>query len=371
MEDSHATCKILIVDDSRIFRSAIEEGLRRENDIEVVGSVWNGIKALEFIKTSPPDLVTLDVQMPEMDGLQTLQAIQEFNASQSAQKQVGVIMLSSHTQKGADITVRALQMGAFDFIPKPEGVNLRENIHNLCQQLAVKIRQYSGKQYPKTAVRKRISIPEPKKKAELFPATGGIEAVLIGVSTGGPKALAEILPSLCEKLETPILVVQHMPATFTESLAKSLNTKCRYTVVEAQHDDPVLARHVYIAPGGRHMTVENLTDDEQPRIQIHDGPPRKGCRPSVDILFESAAETYGKKTIAVVLTGMGSDGTDGASILRKKGARIVAQDEQSSIVWGMPGSIVNGGLADGIFPLKEMPDALAAIIKRQKTKVTG
>lgn len=370
MQSAQQRLKILIVDDSRIFRCAIEEGLRREKNIEVIGSVWNGIKALEFIRADPPDLVTLDIQMPDMDGLQTLEAIQEINKTRPAEHQIGVIMLSSYTQKGADITVRALEMGAFDFIPKPEGVNLRENIQQLCQQLAVKIRQYGEKPYPAKAIRKPVA-PPPLRKDEPIYVPAGVKAILIGVSTGGPRALAEVLPPLCAQVDIPIFIVQHMPPTFTESLAKSLDSKCRYKVTEGRHEETVLRRHAYIAPGGRHMELVNGGERNEVRIRINNKPPLKGCRPSVDFLFGSAAGVYGRNTIAVILTGMGADGTEGASILKQRGAFVIAQDEESSVVWGMPGSVINAGLADKVYPLKEIPGAICTIIKKQIVTITG
>jgi len=364
MKSDRKKLTILIVDDSRIFRSAIQEGLAHENDIEVIGSVWNGIKALEFIKSNPPDIVTLDIQMPDMDGLETLKAIQEINAAQSADKQIGVIMLSSHTQKGADITIKALQMGAFDFIPKPEGGDLRENIKNLSLQLLIKIRQF-GAQYHPSAISWGPT-PQPSKPVEtkkISPIVG-IEAIVIGVSTGGPKALAELLPQLCQKVNVPIFIVQHMPPTFTESLAKSLNAKCSYTVIEGKHEDFAQEKFAYIAPGGRHMMLKKDNRKKIVRTILNDTPPWKGCRPSVDVLFQSAADVYGQNAIGVILTGMGADGTKGAGILKRKGAFIVVQDEETSVVWGMPGSAVAAGYADRILPLKEIPGAISTMVKK-------
>lgn len=362
--------KILIVDDSRIFRSAIQEVLCHETNIDIVGSVWNGIKALEFIKSNPVDLVTLDVQMPDMDGLQTLEAIQEINSGRPDSEQIGVIMLSSHTQKGADITVKALEMGAFDFIPKPEHGDFRDNITKLCQQLIDKIHQYLKKTHPSAQAGRKISRQSVILEKEKIPSLSiGVNAILIGVSTGGPKALAEILPPLCEQVDVPIFVVQHMPPTFTESLARSLDSKCRYTVIEAGHNNIARPIHVYIAPGGRHMELVGEKASKQVRIKINDDPPLKGCRPSVDVLFESAAKIYGKNSIAVILTGMGTDGTAGAEILKSKGARIIAQDEKSSVVWGMPGSIINSGLADNVISLAEIPQAIVTMMKKQGAKV--
>ena len=353
---------ILIVDDSRIFRSAVQEGLSRESDIDVIGSVWNGIKALEFLETNVPDIVTLDIQMPVMDGLETLQAIQKINADRPADKQIGVIMLSSHTQKGADITVKALELGAYDFIPKPEGKDLGKNLQILCSQLIVKIRNYASKYIPQVQRKKSITEPSRTKiKSQGISYTPVVKAVLIGVSTGGPKALADILPNLCEGINVPIFIVQHMPPTFTVSLAKSLNAKCRYTVVEAKNDTPILKQHVYIAPGGRHMVLKKV--GQETRIMINDLAPEKGCRPSVDKLFRSGAEIFRQHVIGVILTGMGTDGTDGGIKLKHFGAPILAQDESSSVVWGMPGSAYSAGIVDNTLPLQEIPNAIIKMIR--------
>ncbi|MHB8810617.1 MAG: protein-glutamate methylesterase/protein-glutamine glutaminase [Desulfobulbaceae bacterium] len=356
--------KILIVDDSRIFRSAVEELLSREKDIEVVGSVWNGIKALEFIKESPPHLVTLDIQMPDMDGLETLEEIQNINATRGPAEQIGVIMLSSHTQKGADITVQALEMGAFDFIAKPESRNLRDNIAQLCRQLVVKIRNYASIRIPNvTREQQKPQLPAAASIApRSFTRLTGFKAIMIGVSTGGPQALAELLPPLCAQVDVPIFIVQHMPPTFTQSLAKSLNNKCRYEVVEAGENEYVQDRHVYIAPGGRHMLLE--VNQQKIRTVINDQPPEKGCRPSVDVLFRSGAAVYGSQVLGVILTGMGTDGTEGGKELKSKGGVIIAQDEESSVVWGMPGSAKNAGIVDEVLPLKEIPEAVISMVNR-------
>jgi len=357
--------KILIVDDSRIFRSVIEEGLSREKDIEVIGSVWNGVKAIEFINQNAPDIVTLDIQMPDMDGIETLEEIKKINARRPSSKQIGVIMLSSHTQKGADITVKALEMGAFDFTPKPESRNLKENIGILSSQLVVKIRNYAAAHLPSAVQEKKKGklrvFTRPFRASSAAVPVKGIEAVLIGVSTGGPKALTEILPPLCEKLDVPIFIVQHMPPTFTQSLANSLNAKCsRYRVLEGENNGIAEKNHVYIAPGGRHMVLQKKQDTI--RTVIHDFPPEKGCRPSVDLLFKSAAAVYGHNVMAVILTGMGSDGTDGAKILKENNVYIIAQDEESSVVWGMPGSARNAGVVDDILPLNAIPDAIISLV---------
>lgn len=351
--------KLLIVDDSRIFRSAIEESLANENDIEVVGSVWNGVKAIEFIQSSPPDLVTLDVEMPDMDGLDTLKAIQKINISSSVSKPIGVIMLSSHTQKGADTTVKALEMGAFDFIPKPEGKDLKENIEILHRQLVVKIRYFVSKRIADHA-EPGIVVPPPSEITPELSVSSNIKAILIGVSTGGPRALAETMPKLCEKVDVPIFIVQHMPPTFTQSLAKSLNSKCRYTVMECKDGDIVKERHAYIAPGGRHMLL--IKRQKTVRTVIGNQPPENGCKPSVDILFRSGATVYGKDLVAIVLTGMGVDGTKGSGILKRAGASVIVQDDKTSVVWGMPGSVKASGNADKILPLHKIPYAVVSMM---------
>lgn len=380
--------KILIVDDSRIFRGAIEECLAGEPDIEIVGSVWNGVKAMEFIREKRPDLVTLDLEMPEMDGLETLSAIQKINSADKDIYPIGVIILSSLTRQGADVTVRALEMGAFDFITKPEGENRAENIDTLRRKLIVKIRYFASKRISSYLLRnthikmgrrgisREISVPfralskSGKNDISAVPTkrhlrdntsnVAGIKAIMIGVSTGGPKALGEMLPILCERICIPIFIVQHMPPTFTQSLANSLNNKCRYTVIEAQDGDPVENEHVYIAPGGKHMLLRKKNSDVV--IGVNNHPPEKGCRPSVDVLFRSAAAVYGKETIGIVLTGMGEDGTKGCGILKRSGAQVIVQDKKTSVVWGMPGSVEASGNVDRVLPLYRIPDAVVNIM---------
>ncbi len=376
--------KVLIVDDSRIFRSAIQESLSGERDIEVIGSVRNGIKAIEFIRSTPPDLVTLDVEMPDMNGLETLEAIQKINA-RNKEHPIGVIMISSFTRKGADITIKALETGAFDFITKPEGQSVSESIDILRRQLVMKVRYFASRRislslkrnkaerlkrdesgiFPKPAV---LSVPriQPRHQKPILPgkhqSASKIKAVLVGVSTGGPKALAEMLPVLCEKIHIPIFIVQHMPPTFTQSLASSLDARCSHTVKEGRNNDVAQNRHVYIAPGGKHMLLRR--NDDNVMIAINKRPPEKGCRPSVDILFRSAATAYEGDIIAVILTGMGVDGTKGAGILKRAGAYIIAQDEETSVVWGMPGSAEASGNVDEVVPLGNIPEAIRNVIRK-------
>ena len=357
--------RLLIVDDSRIFRSAIEESLAGENDVEVIGSVWNGAKAMEFIKSTPPDLVTLDVEMPDMDGLETLKAIQEINASNTQSKPIGVIMLSSHTREGADTTIKALEMGAFDFIPKPEGKDLKESMKILRGQLLEKIRHFASRRVSFGLAVPRIVKPPKPVIAQPASVSSRIKAIMIGVSTGGPRALASMLPMLCEEVDVPIFIVQHMPPTFTQSLAKSLDSRCRHKVMECRDDDVIQVRHVYIAPGGKHMLLRRT--QQEVRTVVNDQPPERGCKPSVDVLFRSGATAYGRDLIAIVLTGMGEDGTRGAGILKRAGAFIIAQDEETSVVWGMPGSVQASGNVDKVLPLEEIPHTVISVMLKSNS----
>lgn len=341
--------KLLIVDDSRIYRSIIENCLAGYTDIEVIGSVFSGEKALEFIKTKRPDVITLDQEMLGLNGLDTLKKIQEINAEDANLNPMKVIMLSSHTKKGAQITIDALEAGAFDFITKPT-----ENKENLLQsELIRKINSAVGKKNfsqraPSPIVKQEIvvnTILTPTKKYSY-------DAIIIGVSTGGPKALLEMLPALCKVTAVPILIVQHMPPDFTESLAQNLDKKCEYHVMEGKDDDEVQSKKAYIAPGGRHMIVRKV--GLKVMTYIVDGPPENGCRPSVDVLFRSASSVYQNKVVAIILTGMGNDGAKSLAGLKRAGAHIIAQDEASSVVWGMPGSAVATGFVDAVLPLNQV-----------------
>ncbi len=348
--------RILIVDDSLIFRKALEESLSGEPDMAVIGSVRNGLKALEFIRSRRPDLVTLDVEMPDMGGLETLDAIQAVNHETPDEPPIGVVMVSAHTRKGADITIQALEAGAFDFITKPRTDSQTESRQILRRQLLVKIRYFAGKRF--SLARPARPVPAPPTAA---PAAqpGTVDAVVIGVSTGGPKALATLLPALCSGLQVPVFVVQHMPAGFTRSLATSLNTKVPYTVVEAVNHGAVESRHVYIAPGDQHMLIRSRKEGAV--TVINRQPPENGSRPSADVLFRAAATVFGPHLVALILTGMGCDGTAGAAAVKRAGGHVIAQDEATAVVWGMPGSAVAMGRVDQVLPLHRIPETIIRI----------
>ncbi|MDH5636989.1 MAG: chemotaxis response regulator protein-glutamate methylesterase [Nitrospinota bacterium] len=364
--------RVLIVDDSLVFRSAVASILAETKDCEVVGSVRNGVKALEFIKDNPPDIVTLDVEMPDMDGVETMRHINELNASGKLSQEVGVIMLSSHTVKGAAITIESLEAGAFDFVEKPSGSDMGANMEALRRQLLVKIRVYGvQRSKDKESFRLRSAGQGPVAAPALPPkivaskgAGTAVNVVLIGVSTGGPKALSLMLPELLQRVKTPILVVQHMPPKFTQSLAESLAKKCPCPVLEAVNGEIVSGSKVFIAPGGRHMIVKSGADGES-RISITDDPPENGCRPSVDILFKSANHVYGGNLVAAILTGMGNDGANSMVGLKTSGAHIIAQDEPTSVVWGMPGSAVATGAVDEVLSIEQIAPAIETVVKKR------
>ncbi len=363
------TARVLIVDDSRIFRSALEASLADQGEIEVIGSVFNGQKALEFIQATPPDVVTLDVEMPGMDGLETLRAIQRLNATRPSDSAIGVIMISAHTKRGADITIRALQDGAFDFIAKPSGPNHDQNLQQLRQQLLSKIRLLL------LSRRRPGAVPagaEPAATPQPVLASSGrrlqwlgvtprrwVRALVIAASTGGPKALETLLPGLRYQTDLPILVVQHMPPDFTRSLAESLARLSQSTVIEARDGQAIQSATTYIAPGGKHLLVRQ--ERGQMVIGTNEQPPENGCRPSADVLFRSAAHAWRSDLVAVVLTGMGRDGTAGLAAVKRAGGYVLAQDEASSIVWGMPGSAVEAGVVDEVMPLGEIADAVGQL----------
>lgn len=353
--------KVLVVDDSRIFRNFIAQAVSEDKIIKVIGSVFNGKKALEFIKDKEwPDVVTLDVEMPEMDGIETLKEINKLNASNKDKRPIGVIMVSNLTKRGADITMESLNEGAFDFITKPSFDNPDKNIENLKSQLCSKIKvYYYRKDRDKLRNMHQTEKEKPAVRVPLQSKAIKPEAIVIASSTGGPKALALLLPELSEMISLPVLIVQHMPPFYTASLANNLNSKCaNYTVIEGANGAQVKSRHIYIAPGGKHLVLKRNLQGEI-ITEISDAPPENNCKPSADVLFRSASVVYSGNCIAVVLTGMGNDGTNGVKTLRRKGSYIIIQDEASSIVWGMPGSVFETGLHNEMVSLDKIAKTIA------------
>jgi len=359
------SAKILIVDDSRVFRSILEKMIASIPGVQVVGAVDSGTAAIEFLKIRSADLMTLDVEMPGMDGLATLKKMLE---SKSELKSVpDVLMVSSLTRTGSDITLKALEHGAFDFIakPAPEVPNSQES---LSRMLHTTIGAWVSRKNRGMTIQARPGV----HPAAAAPAAGSaftynlakpsvhtkpIMAIVIGVSTGGPKSLADMLPKLCSMTTLPILLVQHMPPNFTKSLADSLNAKCNHTVVEGLPGTIVEDKTVYIAPGGCHMVVNSRGTHFV--LDNNNDPPENGCRPSVDVLFRSAAQAYPPDSlVGVILTGMGNDGTPSLPHLKNKNAYLIAQDEDSSVVFGMPRAAAATGLLDKVVTLMRVPDAI-------------
>lgn len=357
--------RILIVDDSRIFRGALEAALTGLDDIAVVGSVFSGEKALEFLRATAIDVVTLDVEMPGLGGLATLAAIQELNRTRPRGREIGVIMVSAFTRRGAEVTIKALQNGAFDFLEKSTGPDATQNLDQLRRELTAKIRSFAARccrQTQPEAVAPTI-VPGAAKHGPRATTTRRLSAVLIASSTGGPRALATLLPDLAARVTAPILIVQHMPAELTRSLAEHLGRQLGRTVVEAADGQIVQPQSIYLAPGGKHLLVR-LDARGQLVAGWSDQAAECGCRPSANILFRSAAAACGAQAIAIVLTGMGNDGTSGLGPFKRAGGYVIAQDEASSVVWGMPGSAVAAGLADAVLPLSEIAAAVQALVRR-------
>jgi two-component system, chemotaxis family, protein-glutamate methylesterase/glutaminase len=350
--------RILVVDDSRIFRDALQSALEGRADVRVVGSVWNGEKAIDFVRNSSPDLVTLDVNMPGRGGLETLSDIQNLNGSRPGMPPVGVLLVSALTERGAAITVEGLERGAFDFIRKPDGPDAKANAALLRQQLFEKIDLFVQRRVRPAST----PVPQPRPPVALpIHRTDRFHAVAIGSSTGGPEALAGLLPVLTKQASVPVFIVQHLPPGMTGYLANSLGRKCDYRVVEASDGEAVQPRTAYVAPGGRHMTVRK--HEGRIVIALNDQPPENGCRPSVDVFFRSAAAAYPHSVVAIILTGMGCDGVKGLGPLKRNGAYVIAQDEATSVVWGMPGAAAATNQVDEILPLERIGPTVAWLLR--------
>ncbi|MEV0570655.1 chemotaxis response regulator protein-glutamate methylesterase [Dactylosporangium sp. NPDC050588] len=382
---------VLVVDDSVVVRRLITDALSDDPEIRVVGTAPNGKVALTKIEQLRPDLVTLDIEMPIMDGLETLRAIRALYA------RLPVIMFSTLTAAGATATLDALSAGASDYVTKPANVgsvaesirSVREQIipriHALCggrrtalaparppigigpnigpntrvfgagTAVAPPLARPGGNALP-TVTRPPATAPPTSAPVRTAPRSDRVEVVTIGCSTGGPDALTTVVRALPANLPVPVVVVQHMPPVFTKMFADRLDRTAALTVVEATGDMAVRPGTVYIAPGDFHLEVHRRGTEVITKLNT--GPPENFCRPAVDVLFRSVARTYGGATLAIILTGMGQDGKRGAEQLRTTGAEIVVQDEATSVVWGMPGAVATAGLAHAVLPLGEIAQHL-------------
>ena len=361
--------RVLVVDDTVVYRKIVSDVLGGVPGVEVVGTAANGRIALRKIELLHPDLLTLDLEMPEVDGLAVLGELRQHAAPP------GAIMLSAFTSQGASSTMAALELGAFDFVLKPNGADPVVNTARLRADLTAKLDAYArarrmasilhppAGQTPPAADHHLVESHPAASRSQraLLSRCRDVHAVVIGISTGGPRALTQMLPQLPADLAAPVLVVQHMPPLFTRSLAEDLDTRCQLRVQEASDGQLVIPGQIFIAPGGRQMKVES--DQGLIRIRITDDPPENSCRPSVDYLFRSAASVYGGNCLPVIMTGMGNDGTKGCRLLKDRGASLIAQDASTCVVFGMPREPIEQGLVDVVAPL----DQIAAEI----TRLTG
>lgn len=349
---------VLIVDDSIIIRKRIARMLEENRRIKVVGTASNGREALEKIEALKPDVVTLDVEMPKMNGIEALSEIMKrFN--------IPVIMLSAITEEGAAVTIEALELGAMDFVLKPHP-NDKRSKDQFSRELILKVRAAA---LSKTGQRKEKSVQRREEqvvKSERMGREDGRKflnpAVAIGISTGGPRTLAQVLPKIPADFPAPIFVAQHMPAGFTKTLSKRLDGTCQIKVKEARNGEMVKQSVCYIAPGDCHMRVIPMTLSKGVMIKVSTHPKDALYKPSADIMMESVAQVYGKDSVGVVMTGMGSDGTKGMKAIKSRGGNTIAEDKTSCVVFGMPRSVIEAGLADIILPSTRIPDALVDLV---------
>lgn len=344
--------RVLVVDDSVVIRRLVTEGLAADPVIEVVGQASNGRIAVDKVTELKPDAVTMDIEMPLMNGIEAVRAIRRTGS------RIPIVMFSTLTERGASATLDALSAGASDYVTKPSNVgSFQESQRNIRDQLVPKLKALCR-------VRSTGAPPPPAApRAGGRKRTGPFGVLTIGCSTGGPDALAAVLPSLPADLPVPVVIVQHMPPVFTKLLAQRLDAACKLRVTEAVHGEPVVAGKVLIAPGGSHLTIRRAGAGIA--VALDDGPPENFCKPAVDVLFRSVAAAYGDRVLGVVLTGMGRDGEKGSKVIRDGGGEIIVQDDATSVVWGMPGAVAGAGQADKVLPLPKIgPEISAALMNR-------
>ena len=361
--------RVLVVDDAIVFRRIISDALAGIPGVEVVGAASNGRLAMARITALQPDLVTLDIEMPEMSGIEVLEAMN------AAGFKAGVIMLSALTVRGGEMTVRALELGAFDFLTKPDSGKAEQNLDHLRACLAPMIRAFERRREIRSILRGDASgaahvepaggLPGIPGSARCVRRTGS-PLVLIGVSTGGPGALAKLLPALPGNLGAPVFIVQHMPRMFTQPLAASLDKKSAIHVKEAQDGETAQMNCAYLAPGGRQMKLSAGSKGEI-IVRITDDPPENGCQPAVDYLFRSAALHFPGRSVAAILTGMGNDGTSGLRMLKRGGCFSIAQDEASCVVFGMPKEAIQAGLVDTVASLDAIGGAIVRSVREARS----
>jgi two-component system chemotaxis response regulator CheB len=346
--------RILVVDDSVVIRRILTDILSSDPDIEVVGTASNGKIALAKIPQLNPDLVTLDIEMPEMDGLTTLPEIRKDYPK------LPVIMFSTLTERGAVATLDALARGASDYVAKPANVgSVNAGMQSVREQLIPRIKHLCPFTQPSNEQVKEETAGAGAPKRELSKEINRTDIVVIGSSTGGPQALAEVVNALPKDLPVPVVIVQHMPPVFTRHLAERFNESSPLHVIESQGGEVLMPGQIIIAPGDYHL--EFKANGHRVTTVLQQGPPENSCRPAVDVLFRSAAEIYGRNTLGVVLTGMGRDGLRGGEAIVDAGGAMIAQNEDTCVVWGMPRAVTEAGLASSILPINQ----IAAEVQRR------
>lgn len=340
----------MIVDDTITYRQILSNVVSTLPNAELVGTASSGKTAVMKFKSLKPHLVFLDVMMPEMDGIETLKALKKIDPD------VQVVMISGFDMANAKATLDSLENGALDFVAKPTAQNIQDGVNQLQNALEPLVEIVLNKVFSTP----NLETPAPTAKPATTllkrapkPEIGSLDYILIGISTGGPNALQKLFESIKISLNCPVLIVQHMPPMFTKSLAERLNQISVMNIVEASDQDLPLKGHVYIAPGGKHMVIRKNAKNVH-EIRIIDSPPVNHCKPAVDILFRSVAGLRSAKHVSIVMTGMGKDGTDGLKSLKRKGTYCLIQDEKSSVVWGMPGSVYGESMADEVLPLDKI-----------------
>ncbi len=360
------TIKALVVDDTIVYRKIVGDVLKQIPGVEVIGTANNGKIALSKIASLKPDIITLDIEMPEVNGIQVLEKLAEMPDAPIA------VMLSTLTQQGSEMTIKALELGAFDFVPKPSDGKMAENMKKVKDAILPIIEGYKRRKSTQLKIRQRISkkpafekaapvrtTPAPPKRAGI---RANAEIVGIGISTGGPNALTQMIPMLPGDLKAPVLIVQHMPPLFTASLANSLNNKSDLSVKEAENGDIIEPGKVLIAPGGKQMKIVAAADGIARKIKITDDPPENSCKPSVDYLFRSIAQHYVGRSTGVIMTGMGSDGSKGLVQMKSNGSTIIAQSEETCTVYGMPKEPIESGVAEIVVPLDKIAGEIVKTI---------
>lgn len=343
--------KVMVVEDSNFMRKATAALLSSDPGIQVVSTVSSGEETLEKLPSVKPDVITLDVNMPGMDGIETLGKIMKSQPTP-------VIMFSGYTKKGAEVTLEALNKGAIDFVTKPHGP-LSLDLSSVRDELVEKV---LASFIAKAAVRKwKVSATEVSRaqKVERLSAPG--ESILfIASSTGGVQALSRVVPFLPADFPMPLLIVQHMPPLFTGSLASSLDMSSKLSVKEAESGDVLSAGNVYIAPGGWQTIIRN--EGGKKVLHLEDAPSDTSLKPCADISMDSISTQYGADSVALILTGMGNDGTEGAKLIKNKGGRVIVQNEATSIIFGMPGSVIEAGLSDAVLPIDKIAEHLSMLV---------